>query len=161
MQKRNGLLLLLILVLVCLAAPGLAMAEGFLAEDVNSFFSWEMIGTFSGAVAVVVFIVQLLKLPLDRIRHIPTQYVVYVVSLMVLLLAQAFVPGLGGLNWQNGILCVFNAILVALTAMSVYTKMIEEPERAKLVTEGVELSIIDGEIVVTDEASGTEIGTVK
>lgn len=137
-MKRKLWLGMGILALLCMMAiPMVAQAAGETTgfEGIASYFSWETIGTFSGAVAVVVFIVQLLKLPIDRIWRIPTQYVVYIVSLVVLLLAHAFVPALGGLTWENGILCVFNAILVSLTAMSAYTVAIEKPEENKLLTE--------------------------
>lgn len=133
MKNLRPTFLLLAILLCCLALPIMSFAEPLLPEDVGSFFFWELIGTYAGAVAVVVFIVQLLKLPIDRIWHIPTQYVVYVVSLAVLLLAQAFIPSLGGLTWQNGILCAFNAILVALLAMSTYSIAIERPETSKLI----------------------------
>lgn len=122
-----------------LLVPSLALAGA--ADMPTEFFSWESIGTFSGAVALVVFLVQLLKLPMDRVRRIPTQYIVYVVSLGVLLLAQAFVPALGGLTWQSGILCVFNAALVALSAMSLYNVAIDRVETRKLLQENTGICI--------------------
>jgi len=109
-----------------LSAP--AQAAG---ADAAGFFTWESIGTFSGAVALVVFLVQLLKLPLDRVWKIPTQYVVYVISLAVLLLAQAFVPELGGLSAEAVLLCVLNAAVVALSAMSAYDLAIGRVEAQK------------------------------
>lgn len=126
MQKR--LIQTAVLVLV-LFLPALALAEGV---DGASFFTWDSIGTFTGAVALVVFLVQVLKLPMDKVWRIPTQYVVYIISLIVLLLAQAFVPSLGGLTVQSGILCVFNAALVALAAMSTYDITIGKVEERKL-----------------------------
>ena len=95
------------------------------------FFDWQTIGTFSGAVAATVFVVQMLKVPIDKLWHIPTQYVVYVVSLSILILAQLFLPGGGGFAWYNLLPCIFNAVLVSLTAMSTYTKLIEDVELAK------------------------------
>lgn len=153
-----GLLLMTVLLLIL---PTLALGEDLLSlETPASFFSWETIGTFSGAVATVVFVVQLLKLPLDKVKHIPTQYVVYAMSLLVLLLAQAFVPGLGGLTWERGILCVFNAILVCLTAMSVYTVMIQTPETEKMLAQGIDEGI--GQIVAgIGEAIEVEVNGVK
>lgn len=99
--------------------------------DTASFFTWESIGTFSGAVALVVFLVQLLKLPLDKVWKIPTQYVAYGISLVVLLLAQAFVPELGGLSVETALLCVLNAAVVALSAMSAYDVAIGRVESQK------------------------------
>ena len=97
--------------------------------DGASFFTWESIGTFTGAVALVVFVVQLLKLPLDRVWKIPTQYVVYVISLAVLLLSRAFAPD--GLDAQSVLLCVLNAAVVALSAMSAYDVAIGRVEEQK------------------------------
>ncbi len=109
--------------------PMAALGAG---EGGGAFFTWQGIGTYGGAVALVVFMVQALKLPLDRVWKIPTRIVVYFVSLGVLLLAQCFVPALGGLTWENGLLCVFNAFLVALAAMSTYEVAIDKVEMGKL-----------------------------
>lgn len=109
-----------------LSAP--AQAAG---ADGASFFTWESIGTFTGAVALVVFLVQLLKLPLDRVWKIPTQYVAYAISLAVLLLSRAFAPGMGGLDVQGVLLCVLNAAVVALSAMSAYDLAIGRVETQK------------------------------
>ena len=140
MKKRLSILFILCMtVIFFLAIPIMAMAEGTIGQDTtgpvvtlpDTFFSWEGIATFSGAVAAVVFIVQLFKLPLDKIGKIPTQYIVYLVSVGVLLLAQAFVPSLGGLSWQTGILCLVNGGLVALAAMSTYDVAIKRVEQSK------------------------------
>jgi hypothetical protein len=148
MKRRLLTLLTLVMLLTAsfllsmpaLALDALAPDAGFGAAVVTppaetspfSFFSWEGLGTFSGAVALVVFLVQLLKLPLDKVWKIPTQYVVYILSVLVLLLAQAFVPSLGGFSAQRAMLCVFNGALVALSAMSAYEVTIRGPEREKL-----------------------------
>ena len=98
----------------------------------------------------MVFLVQLLKLPLDKVWHIPTQYIVYVMSLGVLLLAQAFVPSLGGLSWDSALLCVFNAALVALSAMSTYEIAIAKVEERKVLTQLEDdglLTVVTGEAV--------------
>lgn len=97
----------------------------------DSFFSWELLATFSGAVSLVVFIIQLIKAPIDRIGKIPTRFVVYAVSLVILTLAQHFV--LGGLTLESFALVLFNSVLVALSAMSVYEQVIAVPEAEKLV----------------------------
>jgi len=118
------------------------------APDIGGYFSWEGIGTFAGAVALVVFIVQALKLPLDRVWRIPTKYVVYVVSLCVLLLAQAYVPPLGGLTLQSAFLCMFNAFLVSLTAMATYENIIHKPEFQQMIMDGVSVEVEDGHIII-------------
>lgn len=148
-MKKVVMFLFVLLMAVCLFFS-IAIAEDGTATPGfgGSFFSWETIGTFSGAVALVVFLVQVLKLPLDKVYKIPTRFVVYVISLAVLVLAQAFVPALGGLTWQSGVLCVFNAALVALSAMSVYGIAIEGPETAKMVDELVKGAVSIDEVPV-------------
>ena len=146
---RKVLWLLLTIVLVAFL-PVVCLAEGAGGMDGSSFLDWESIATYGGAVALVVFIVQLLKLPLDKVWRIPTQYVVYVVSLAVLLLAQAFVPTMGGLTWDSALLCVFNAVIVSLSAMSTYTVTIGRVEERKVLTQldddGL-LTVVTGEAV--------------
>ena len=113
------------------------------------FFTWEALGTFSGAVALVVFLVQLLKVPIDKVWKIPTQYVVYVLSVLVLLLAQAFVPSLGGFTAQRAILCLFNGALVALSAMSTYDIAIAGVEGSKLIMDAkLDIAIKDEKLVI-------------
>lgn len=123
---------LIMVVSLLVFLPIIALAEG--GVDGSSFLDWESIATYGGAVALAVFIVQLLKLPLDKVWRIPTQYVVYAVSLAVLLLAQAFVPTMGGLTWDSALLCVFNAVIVSLSAMSTYTVTIGRVEERKALT---------------------------
>lgn len=96
---------------------------------IDSFFNWSSLATFSGAVAAVVFIVQFLKLPLDKIKRVPTRIVVYFVSLVVLVLAQVF----SGTTFsvETIALAVLNAVLVALSAMALYEQTISEPEARK------------------------------
>jgi peptidoglycan/LPS O-acetylase OafA/YrhL len=130
MKRKSTLLTLWLSLAFCLMIPIIALAEE--AGGVpTAFFDWGTLGTLSGATAAVVFIVQLLKAPLDRLWHIPTQIVVYVISVAILLAAQAFVPALGGLTWMSGILCLFNGLLVALAAMSAYEVAINKPELKK------------------------------
>jgi hypothetical protein len=105
----------------------------------DTFFSWESIGTIPGAIAAVVLLVQVLKLPLDRVWKIPTQVIVFVLSIGILLLAQAFVPALGGLTLQTAILCFINGSIVALSAMSTYELTINRVEARKYWPQPVEL----------------------
>ena len=96
---------------------------------IDSFFNWSNLATFSGAVAAVVFIVQFLKLPIDKIKRIPTRIVVYFVSLVVLVLAQIFSGTAISIN--SVALAVLNAVLVALSAMALYEQTTAEPEARK------------------------------
>lgn len=104
------LLLIMALVLMC----SVAMAEGELPTDP---FSWEQLATIAGATLATLLVVQLLKLPIDKIWKIPTRIVAYAIALVVMLLATHFTVGI---TWSNGILAAVNAVIVALAAMGSY-----------------------------------------
>ena len=105
---------LMIVLLIMTILPAVAFAEGELPTEP---FTWAQLATIAGATAAVLLIVQLLKLPLDRVWKIPTRIVVYVISLVILLLATLFTDGL---TVQTGILTAVNAVIVALAAMGAY-----------------------------------------
>ena len=94
--------------------PIAAIAEGELPVDP---FSWEQLATIAGATLATLLIVQLLKLPLDKVWKIPTRIVVYFIAMIVLLLATYFTAGL---NWNNVALTLLNAVIVSLSAMGAY-----------------------------------------
>lgn len=94
--------------------PVVALAEGELPTEP---FTWAQLATIAGATAAVLLIVQLLKLPLDKVWKIPTRIVVYIISLILLLLANLFTDGI---TLQSGILTAVNAVIVALAAMGAY-----------------------------------------
>lgn len=97
-----------------LLLPAIALAEGELPTDP---FTWEQLVTIGGATLAVLLIVQLFKFPLDKIWKIPTRIVVYVISLVVIELATYFTTGL---TVSSAILNVFNALIIALSAMGAY-----------------------------------------
>lgn len=105
---------LMIVLLIMTLLPAVAFAEGELPTEP---FTWAQLATIAGATAAVLLIVQLLKLPLDRVWKIPTRIVVYVISLVILLLATLFTDGL---TVQTAILTAVNAVIVALAAMGAY-----------------------------------------
>ncbi len=84
----------------------------------DQFYTWESLGTFTGATAAVLLIVQYLKLPLDKIAHIPTRIVVLEISIAI----QGAVAAMSGAgwDWHNVPLIILNAFLVALAAMGAY-----------------------------------------
>ena len=125
-MKKLKLLVLTLTTLLVFAVPACAEAA---APGVNAFFDWGYLATYSGAVAAVVFIVQFLKLPIDRIGHIPTRVLVYFVSLAVLLLAQLFTAQ--AFTPEVIALAVLNAVIVAFAAMGVYERAIALPEAQK------------------------------
>ena len=108
------LLVCLVLFMAMLLTCSVAMAEGELPTDP---FSWEQLATIAGATLATLLIVQLLKLPIDKVWKIPTRLVAYVIALVVMILATHFTAGL---TWENAILAAVNAVIVALAAMGSY-----------------------------------------
>ena len=108
------LMLCLVLFLSVLMMCTVALAEGELPTDP---FSWEQLATIAGATLATLLIVQLLKLPLDKVWKIPTRIFTYFIALIVLLVATYFTSGL---TWSNGLLDAVNAVIVALAAMGAY-----------------------------------------
>lgn len=104
-------LVLILLVLFCL--PAMALAETISTEP----YTWQSLATIAGVAAFTLLVVEFFKAPLDKIWKIPTRVVVYVISLAVMLVANAFTVGL---TFENGILAAVNAMIAALTAMGAY-----------------------------------------
>ena len=65
----------------------------------------------------MLLIVQLLKLPLDKLWKIPTRIWVYLIALILMLLATVFTTGL---SVETALLTSVNAVIVALAAMGAY-----------------------------------------
>ena len=80
-------------------------------------FTWEYLATIAGATAATLLIVQLLKLPLDKLWKIPTRIWVYLIALILMLLATVFTTGL---SVETALLTAVNAVIVALAAMGAY-----------------------------------------
>ena len=108
------LLFCLLLITTLLLMSSVAMAEGELPTEP---LSWEQLATIAGATLATLLVVQLLKLPLDKVWKIPTRIVAYVIALVIMILATFFTTGL---TWSNGILAAVNAVIVALAAMGSY-----------------------------------------
>lgn len=108
------LLFCFLLLTALLLACSVAFAEGELPTQP---FDWDQLATIAGATVAVLLIVQLLKLPIDKIWKIPTRIVAYVIALVVMLLATHFTIGL---TWSNGLLAAVNAVIVTLAAMGSY-----------------------------------------
>lgn len=80
------------------------------------FVSWEILGTYAGAMAMVGVITQLTK-GVKFISKIPTQLWSYVLALVVMYAANLFQ---GSLTWSNAVLILFNSALVSLGANGGY-----------------------------------------
>lgn len=115
----------LILVGCMLLLPGVAIADGELPTEP---FTWEYLATIAGGTVATLLIVQLLKLPLDRVWKIPTRLVAYIIALVISLLAMQFT---GGLTIESGVLAAINAVIIALAAMGAYEITFRKLQRAE------------------------------
>lgn len=82
----------------------------------NEFFTWTMLLTYAGAALATALVTQFVK-NLGGISEIHTQFVSYVVALVVLLAATFFT---GALTWESGALCLLNAVVVAFASNGAY-----------------------------------------
>ena len=129
MKKILPLVLLLFLPAVTFAEEIAEVAVEVIASELPTQpVTWEQLATIGGAALATLLIVQLLKLPLDRIWKIPTRIVVFFISLVVLLLATYFTQGLTA---NTALLTVINAVIVALTAMGAYEVTFHKLEARK------------------------------
>ena len=80
------------------------------------FFDWNMLGSYAGAVMAVGILTQVTK-GIKFVEYIPTQLWSYILSLIVLVLAQVFGAGI---SVQGAVLAVFNAAVVSLAANGGY-----------------------------------------
>ena len=110
---KKFMFILLALAIMLLPVIALAEGEALPAEP----FTWEYLATIAGATVATMLIVQLLKLPLDKVWHIPTRIVAYIIALIIMLLATHFTIGL---TWSNACLAALNSVIVALAAMGGY-----------------------------------------
>ena len=84
----------------------------------SEFISWAFLATMSGAVAATTLIVQFLKVPIDKVWKIPTRFIVYLFSVLILVAAECITQG--GITIARVGLLALNAILVATAAMGAY-----------------------------------------
>ena len=80
-------------------------------------FTWKALGTIAGCTAFALLFVQLIKAPIDKVWHIPTRLLVYIVCLIVMVVSVAFTDGL---TIQSGLLAAVNAVIPTLAAMGAY-----------------------------------------
>ena len=116
-MKKVFLVFLLLLFLLPVAGMAEEIVETVTAEVPTQPFTWAQLATIGGAAMATLLIVQLLKLPIDKVWKIPTRIVVFVIAAVILILATYFTQGLTA---ENAILTLINADIVALTAMGGY-----------------------------------------
>ena len=128
--------IIVFLLLSLLMLPAMAGAEALVevatevvaSEIPTQPVTWEQLATIGGAALATLLIVQLLKLPLDKVWKIPTRIVVFFIAFVVLILATYFTQGL---SWNDALLTVINAVIVALTAMGAYELTFAKLEKLK------------------------------
>ena len=125
------------LFIVFLLIPVMAFAAGEIAEVVTEIVaseiptepvSWDQLATIAGAAMATMLIVQLLKLPLDKVWKIPTRIIVFLIAAVVMLLATYFTKGLSA---NTALLTLMNAVIAALTAMGGYELTFHKLENRK------------------------------
>lgn len=86
----------------------------------EQFLTWEMLGTYSGTLGMVLILTQLTK-QLPGIARIPTQLYSYLVALAVMAVTAVF----GGRTEPGDfVLLIFNAAVVALSANGGYDALV-------------------------------------
>lgn len=131
-MKKPILFFLLLLFLL----PGIAGAEAVIevatevvaSEIPTNPVTWEQLATIAGAAMATMLIVQLLKLPIDKVWKIPTRIIVFLIAAIVMLLATYFTQGL---TWNTALLTLMNAVIAALTAMGGYELTFKKLEERK------------------------------
>ena len=102
------------------------LAEAEIAEVVTEVVAseiptepvtWTQLATVGGCAMMTLLIVQLIKAPLDNVWKIPTRFIVFLISFVIMLTATYFI---GNLNASTAVLTIFNAVISALTAMGAY-----------------------------------------
>ncbi len=91
--------------------------QGRKENKMNEFFTWSFLGSFAGCTAATAIITQFIK-NLNPIKRIPTQWISYFLSLILLYLATYFTVGLTGME---AAIIPFNAILIALSANGAFS----------------------------------------
>ena len=81
-------------------------------------YTWQILGTTAGATAAVLMIVQFVKAPLNKVWRIPTRLLVYILSALITTGARIF--GVGAITWDEVLLLLVNAFVVAMAAMGSY-----------------------------------------
>ena len=118
MKKLTLCVLLFVMVLPAVAIAeevAVEIAAGVVESEIPTQpFSWEQLATIAGAALATMLIVQLLKLPLDKVWKIPTRIIVFLIAAVVMLLATYFTQGL---TWNTALLLILNAVVAALTAL--------------------------------------------
>ena len=83
--------------------------------EITEFLSWEFLATFGGASVATGLVVQFTKAWVSKV--IPTEMWTYIVALVIMLVSAFFT---GALTLSYGVLCVLNAMIVAMATKGGY-----------------------------------------
>lgn len=81
--------------------------------SIENFFTWEVLATIAGATAATALLVELVKPLIDKLIHIPTQILSYLIALVILLASYFFT---NQLTLSSGVLLCINAVIVSLAS---------------------------------------------
>lgn len=95
----------------------------------ESFFTWADLATYAGATVAVLIMVQFTK-ELPGIVKIPTRIWAYILSVIVLVLATVFT--VDAVTPSVILLCLVNAVIVAMAAVGSYHTVADIRENDKV-----------------------------
>lgn len=90
--------------------------------DMTEYLTIDFLTTMAGMVFTVTLLTQFFKKIIDKVKHIPTEYVVYIITLLLMFTVN-FIKGT--FNFQNIFMIIINSVLVAMSAMKSYEKVAE------------------------------------
>lgn len=126
-MKKISILAMLLLSLLLISVFPVGIVAG--AEEVTTDvavlpdtgavepFTWTYLASIAGAAAFTLLVVQFIKAPLDKVWKVPTRFLAYIIALVTMLVATALTTGL---NIDNALLAVVNALLAAVSAYGMY-----------------------------------------
>lgn len=91
-------------------------------------FNWVDLATIAGATVAVVLLCQAFKVPLDKVWKIPTRVFVYIMSVIVMAVANVFI---GTQELSSYILILLQAVVVMMSAMGTYEVTFKKLDAAK------------------------------
>lgn len=84
----------------------------------DEFFTWDMLATFAGCSAATAILTQFLK---NLFVKLPTQWLSYIIAVIILYLATLFT---GGMSGAAAAIIPLNAVLVSLASNGAYSAVI-------------------------------------
>jgi len=108
---KKLLLFVLVIIGLTIITGTVALASDGSNAGAPEFYTWAMLATSGGCLLATLGVTQFVK-PIWP-QKIPTQYLSYLIALIVLLLANVF---MGTFSLDTAVISVFNAVVIALAA---------------------------------------------